>query len=750
MWAGLWFDGVNRFAGNLRFSGFRARFLNSMTQRHRGIKLILCAFLSLWLILPARADWQALPVSSLQKLTAAAPGVLEKYQSVPATLQAARGEWENFQIVVTADDEGIASVDPVLSDLTSRDGRITAENIHVFWENYVYVPHPSGNRHLQKLWWPDALIPAGLQTDTSLAPHHSHVLWINIRVPNNAAPGDYSGQIQIRTDSQTKSLPIQLRVEKITLPAPTFRANVAVYYDILRDWYAKNARPLNDSEFTELKKNYYGFLLDYRLNVYDLPVAWDSDAAQQYLRDPRVLSVRTPPLDRPDFAAALDAFKQANALQKAYYYWIDEPSPEQYSAVHAATKKLRALGIPHCVTAHPNRALDGAVDIWCPNIGDYFGLGHLDFDALGAERKKGREGWWYTMAWPRYPYPTWLLDDDASSVRIYGWLMARHGINGFVYSMAHGWGPKPLENLESFAGTNGDGTLLYPAAALDTKNLRPMPSIRLMLLRDALEDYELVRLLPENDRVLVPTMRSDGLLYWGGWDAAWWNEWRKRLFLWFKTKSVSQADFYPLWPSRSHPGDGLIYSAAKPRIDGHLDDAAWNLQTDGTQIEGLYDFTRVGDDLPSVATKYWLACNGENLLVAARCSLMPRAFDEAIKGEWFAVDLAPEDATVRWRFVVTPSGKGIIEKHTREGHFRIEGVKWRFAAFAQRDFYNIELQIPLEELGLSSQFRFNALRQLNDTQLGIKYTLRAAADSDDVTAMPLLELEKPRAKPVKH
>jgi hypothetical protein len=29
-----------------------------------------------------------------------------------------------------------------------------------------------------------------------------------------------------------------------------------------------------------------------------------------------------------------------------------------------------------------------------------------------------------------------------------------------VYSMAHGWGPKPLENIQSFAGTNGDGTLL--------------------------------------------------------------------------------------------------------------------------------------------------------------------------------------------------------------------------------------------------------------------------------------------------
>ena len=71
--------------------------------------------------------------------------------------------------------------------------------------------------------------------------------------------------------------------------------------------------------------------------------------------------------------------------------------------------------------------------------------------------------------------------------------MREMAFTGFVYSMAHGWGPKPLENLQSFGETNGDGTLLYPATALDKEDLNPMPSIRLMLLRDAIEDYELQR-----------------------------------------------------------------------------------------------------------------------------------------------------------------------------------------------------------------------------------------------------------------
>ena len=432
------------------------------------ISNFLFSFVPLCFGFSARADWQIAPVSSLQKLTATAPGALEKYESAPTQLQAARGEWENFQIVVTAGDEPLADIRVAPADFASPSARISAQNVRLFWENYVFVAHPSGNRRLLRLWWPDALIPPELQKDTSLAPHRSRVLWINVRVPQDAAPGDYTSAITVSSGGESQTAPVKLRVENVALPAPTCRANVAVYYDVLRDWYAKNARPLNDADFANLKKNYYDFLLDYRLNAYDLPVAWDADAAQNYLRDPRVLSVRTPPLANGDFDAALAAFSKADALKKAYYYAIDEPAPEQYDAVKTATKKLRPLGIRHCVTAHPNRTLEGAVDIWCPNIGDFFGLGHLDFDALAAERKKGRETWWYTMVEPKYPYPTWLLDDDAASVRAYGWLMARENISGFVYSMAHGWGQKPLQNLESFEGTNGDGTLLYPPPAWST------------------------------------------------------------------------------------------------------------------------------------------------------------------------------------------------------------------------------------------------------------------------------------------
>lgn len=647
----------------------------------------------LWLFCwSAEADWQVTPVSSLQKLTAVAPGVLESFQSEPVDLRAVRGEWKNFQIVVQAGDESLPQIEIAASDLQHHNGpTISATNIHLFWENYVYVSHPSGNRRLEKLWWPDALIPPRLQTDTALAPQKSRVLWINMRVPEDALSGEYNGQIQIRANQETKSITIRLQVENSTLPAPTMRANVALYYEVLRDWYAKNARVLNAEEFAQLKKSYYNFLLDYRINAYDLPVDWKSDEAQKYLQDRRVLSVRTPPLDRADFNDALAAFKKADALKKAYYYWIDEPTPEQYQAIKNATQQLRKLGVKHCVTAHPNKSLEGAVDIWCPNVGDFFGLKHLDFKILEAQRKKGRETWWYTMAWPRYPYPTWLLDDDAAAIRIYGSEMATQGINGFVYSMAHGWGPKPFENLQSFGETNGDGTLLYPAAALDKNDLNPLPSIRLMLLRDAIEDYELKRPFQ-------------------GWI------------------DVDRNDEYVIaanWPD-------IVCPNGKAKIDGHLDEATWR---------NPIELRRLLAETPAVSTKVWLSYSKNSLFVAARCPLMPRALNGEVKGDWFAVDLAPINPDVRWRLIVTPGGKGIVEKHTREGHFRIEGINWKYAAKATRDFYNIEMQIPLSEIGLKNKVRFNARRRFHDTQLDIHYLLHAVPDAENITIMPHLELQ---------
>ena len=647
----------------------------------------------LLMAIPAHAatDWRVQPVSSLQKLTAKTRGVLEPFKAAPAQLRAAKGEWECFQVVMSAGDVELKNVRLSSTPLATHLGEFIArKNIRIYRENYVFADKPSGNKRIEKLWWPDALIPLDLQKEINIAPGKSEVFWVAMQAPREASEGEYYGAIDIAANGKTKQLFVSLTVDKAAMPKATMRGNVAVYYDILRDWYSKNWRELSDEEFAEMKKQYYEFLLDYRINAYDLPVDWSTPAAAKYLRDERVLSSRLPPISEPEnLKTAMEVLRQNNAISKNFYYRIDEPMAEDFPRIQETTKALRVIDaqIKHCVTVHPNETLEGAVDIWCPNIGDFFGIGHLDSEWLAEERKKGNETWWYTMVEPKYPYPTWLLDDDAVAVRSYGALMARYGISGFVYSMAHGWGPKPLENLESFDGTNGDGTLLYPSEIIgDTKTLRgPMPSIRLMLLRDAIEDYELIK------------------------------------------AGIKKSPPFP---------NGLLREKivpAKITIPACRGEACL-AQNAARLNEATKQSNRARQASP---LQFAVAHDAKNLYVSFRATA------STLEKDWCAIDLAPLDAGERFRFIVTGKNSGIVERHTGDGHFRLPDFQWKFSAKKIATGYEVEMQIPLSvvvnEKSSKTQFRFNALRRIRSGSTPL--LLRAFPDANDVTLLPIATLK---------
>jgi len=450
-------------------------------------------FLALFLILanaPARGDWRLQPLGSTRKLLANAPGQLDAWTPRPVQLDCVRGEHTEFQFVVGAGSEAIQSLSVAPTPLATYDARFIAPtNLQLFRENFAYVKHPSGNRITAPKWWPDALIPLALASPKMEA-NRSAVFWVSLSIPADAAPGDYFGELDIVCNGQPKRLALSVHVRPLALPPSHFRATVALYYDVLRDWYRKDGRVYSNEEWDLQKRRYADFLLDFGLNAYDPPYAWNNPRLDGYLRDPRVHSVRTPPLDSPDFALALDAFKRSGTLAKAFYYWNDEPhTAREFGFIRQNGARLHPLHIPQLVTHAPTSALGDSVDIWCPNVSNALGSGHLDFASLQREQKAGHPTWLYTMVVPKHPYPTWLLDDDSSALECFAPLWSRIGASGSVYSMCHGWGPHPLENLESFDETNGDGTLLYPAEL--AKGVGPMPSIRLLLLRDAIEDLSL-------------------------------------------------------------------------------------------------------------------------------------------------------------------------------------------------------------------------------------------------------------------
>ena len=225
--------------------------------------------------------WRVRGVSSMFKLTATAPGKIEVFPTAPVHLRGARGEWECFQVVVSTDKK-LRDVRVESTGFATHLGEfVRRENVQIYRQHFVAVAQPSGNRVLARKLWSDALIPIALQPSIDIEAGQSAAFWVAVRVPDDAEAGDYFSAFEVRAEGEImRELPIVLSVSKAKMPPPTMRANVAVYYDSLRDWYSQNINSTSDENWNAQQKRYYQFLLDYRLNAYDLPVSWNSDVGR--------------------------------------------------------------------------------------------------------------------------------------------------------------------------------------------------------------------------------------------------------------------------------------------------------------------------------------------------------------------------------------------------------------------------------------------------------------------------------------
>ncbi len=114
------------------------------------------------------------------------------------------------------------------------------------------------------------------------------------------------------------------------------------------------------------------------------------------------------------------------------------------------------------------------------------------------------EIWWYTCNVPAAPASNLHIgDENLLSPRTISWYQAQHDIQGFLYWRA----AATINNTENefndvytnpfyFQGCPaGDGFLVYPGAAYGVYG--PLPSLRLMSMRDGMEEYNLLRQVEE-------------------------------------------------------------------------------------------------------------------------------------------------------------------------------------------------------------------------------------------------------------
>jgi len=381
-----------------------------------------------------------------------------------------------------------------------------------------------------------------------LPPNETQTFWIDLHIAREAPPGRCRFNLSIFFEgARPVTLPVDVEIWNFTLPdraamhtqfgSPAER--MKRYYGELEKKGAIQGQP-DFSAFGPIHTQCAKLLGEHRLNceippelLADKPREDGSfdltpeqlDGIRRWAATHHVNSLPVPPPHRrfkdpegdrdkiPRWLKSWDRAFDAAGLGDllVYTYLKDEPNDkEAYEfvqkwgrAMRESGSRVKALVVEQTWTQDEAWGnLHGAVDIWVP----LFSL----FKAESAQKRQalGEQIWTYTALCQREPTPWWHTDFPLCHYRAPAWMAWRYGMKGLLY-----WGglsfwyhvedpwidPKtyqpgdrsrPIEKRPIY---NGEGCLVYPARDVGFDGV--VPSMRLKVLRDALEDFDYLALL---------------------------------------------------------------------------------------------------------------------------------------------------------------------------------------------------------------------------------------------------------------
>jgi hypothetical protein len=479
----------------------------------------------------------------------------------PVRLFALRNEVVALQVVVEAGDALLAAVTVDVSTPAMQGGD-ALQRVTRFVEHFVQVRRASGGATAgESIGWepgagperrawtgpvPDALIPVERAPDWATYPlaveaHTNGIVWIDVDVPPDQRAGLYRGAIDVEVGAHgLASIPLEIDVNDGLLPEAAAEATVFADPDELTRrvgpgaeealWmllHAHRVSPLHDATSpTDVARQAEAL----SGALYDGDRGYVGAGAR---RGDGVLAIGAyGALGDPDTSklarveAIVDAAAAANVLEgtDVFVYSDDERCTSRRGAAWrqllrgSGDPRVRGVRVAWTCSEDPS---EQPVDI--PIL-----LAHYDSRKAAVARSRGKEVWVYNGVLPRTG--TFLLDADAVSPRVNGWLAGMFGIRRWFYWEATYWygahGASPVdpfaeaETLHNDDGdwANGDGVLVYPGRQIDAFGahslgyLGVLPSIRLKNWRRGLQDAAYLELARRRDaaradaiaRALIP------------------------------------------------------------------------------------------------------------------------------------------------------------------------------------------------------------------------------------------------------
>lgn len=203
-------------------------------------------------------------------------------------------------------------------------------------------------------------------------------------------------------------------------------------------------------------------------------------------------------------------------FDRYYQHLADEPIAESAAYYHILSGLVRefAPGMRRLDAVMADESLVGAVDIWCPKSNEV-----EDHQAFWQARQHaGDEIWHYTCNSPGGAYPHNYLNTPLLGTRVLHWYNYVAGLSGYLHWGLNHWHvfgntpPAPYADTESISQQGkrhlpaGDSHLVYPGPGG-----RPLDSIRHEMVREGIQDYELLKVLDAHDPALARKLAAQVL-----------------------------------------------------------------------------------------------------------------------------------------------------------------------------------------------------------------------------------------------
>ncbi len=474
-------------------------------------------------------------------------------------LASARNEREAFQLAVapspsiTAGPNKPAVVSVEVSALTGPGGAALPP-VKVERVGYVPVDAPTAYyrsevpAYARKLpqgagasdgWaghWPDPLIP--VEATVEIPRGETTPFWFTVKVPKDAAPGEYAGEVMVATDAGRTTVPVTLTVWDFELPDAT---HTRAIYDLRDGPIGKSVFGTDDPD--ACREAWYRLLADYRVTP-DIPgpapvftlengevrmdatefdrwatlcldelgmnhlytpwefycIGWASDPGPKF-----GFEAFSPEYERAlgeAYRLLIDHLTEKGWRDRLIHYVSDEPFFDHEKVVddlrrYGALFEEWAPDVPRYSSAwRPAESLEGAITMW--------GAGH--YGCFPVEKLRER-----LAAGDRALFTTdgqMCIDTPYLAVeRLLPHYCFHYGVEGYEFWGVSWWTYDPWEfGWHSFIRQNdgigedyyvrypdGDGYLAYPGERYGVNG--PLPSIRLAQAREGLEDGEYLILL---------------------------------------------------------------------------------------------------------------------------------------------------------------------------------------------------------------------------------------------------------------